>query len=479
MNNSEDGSNFEDKLNSEYVNQIDDYPDIENWDIGNDNIVIRVIISIILIVIILGLGGFVFIKMIKSAKPPEIKKTIENIPLVETVKVRRADHNIKIRGYGNTAPFQTLYLQPEVTGMIVWVSPLFDIGGILKKGEPVIRIENTKYDLAVKSNEAALNQLNAQVLQLEKEESNTKSNIDILKKSLDLARKELERNQRLLEKKSIAQSVVDQLESAYLGQMASLQTQKNILNTLAPRLSQLKAQIMAAHSRLKSSQTDLDKTELKIPFDAIIVEKNASLGEIAGINTKLGLLYSIDRARLEIPVSGEDFHWLLRDKNSPGRPDESAAESAYNLFDTARVITENNGFSVEWPARVVSTGGRVNTSTRTINLILEIDDPFNIYHKAQNPPLAAGMFCRADFTGRTLKNVFIIPRKAYYQNGTVKIFKDNRAWIKKVEIIASQEDSIIISDDSWDDETMVILTKSELILNDMKVLPAQAETQGD
>ncbi|MDF1545423.1 MAG: MiaB/RimO family radical SAM methylthiotransferase, partial [bacterium] len=39
-------------------------------------------------------------------------------------------------------------------------------------------------------------------------------------------------------------------------------------------------------------------------------------------------------------------------------------------------------------------------------------------------------FCRADFTGRTLKNVFIIPRKAYYQNGTVKIFKDNRAWIK-------------------------------------------------
>jgi multidrug efflux pump subunit AcrA (membrane-fusion protein) len=233
---------------------------------------------------------------------------------------------------------------------------------------------------------------------------------------------------------------------------------------------------MAAQSRLKSSQTDLDKTELKIPFDAIIVEKNASLGEIAGINTKLGLLYSIDRARLEIPVSGEDFHWLLRDKNTPERPDESAAESAYNLFDTARVITENNGFSVEWPARVVSTGGRVNTSTRTINLILEIDDPFNIYHKAQNPPLAAGMFCRADFTGRTLKNVFIIPRKAYYQNGTVKIFKDNRAWIKKVEIIASQEDTIIISDDSWDDETMVITTKSELILNDMKVLPANAKS---
>ncbi len=122
----------------------------------------------------------------------------------------------------------------------------------MKEGQVIARLENE--DVSAARNRA-------------------KANIGVASATLDQAEAELEdaaasfkRNQELLARKMVARSEFDTAEARYKRTLAAVATSK--------------ATLEASRAALAEADVQLDYTLIKAPFDAVVLTKNADIGDI-------------------------------------------------------------------------------------------------------------------------------------------------------------------------------------------------------
>ena len=135
-------------------------------------------------------------------------------------------------GYGNVQPEKVWEAVAEVDGRIVEVHPQLKKGAILPAGAVLLRIDPTKYRLAVSQIAASLRSMEAKLAELRVRAANTRASLAIEERSLALGRKDLERKRRLLATKNISQAAVDQEERGLLGGQQNAQSLRNTLNLI-------------------------------------------------------------------------------------------------------------------------------------------------------------------------------------------------------------------------------------------------------
>ena len=77
-------------------------------------------------------------------------------PLVEVFQAQAIDYSLTVTAMGNVIPAQKVNLTSRISGMITSVSPHFIPGEFLKKGEQIIQLDPTDYELLVKQKENEL-----------------------------------------------------------------------------------------------------------------------------------------------------------------------------------------------------------------------------------------------------------------------------------------------------------------------------------
>ncbi|MCI5132449.1 MAG: hypothetical protein D3904_13275, partial [Candidatus Electrothrix sp. EH2] len=75
-------------------------------------------------------------------------------------------------------------------------------------------------------------------------------------------------------------------------------------------------------------------------------------------------------------------------------------------------------------------------------------------------PLVQGMFCQVDITGRSLENVFALPRTAVSFEQTVYVVRENRLHTRQVEVARIEENTTFIRKGLQEGE-QVIITRLE------------------
>jgi hypothetical protein len=95
--------------------------------------------------------GFVFLGsiIIKLNNKPEEKKRAFNTLAVLADHAVLDDVQLSVKTQGEARPQTEIDLVPEIGGKIVYVSPNFIEGGIIKKGEVLLRIEDADYKVSV------------------------------------------------------------------------------------------------------------------------------------------------------------------------------------------------------------------------------------------------------------------------------------------------------------------------------------------
>ncbi|PKK89825.1 MAG: hypothetical protein CVV64_12435 [Candidatus Wallbacteria bacterium HGW-Wallbacteria-1] len=450
----------------------------------------KIVVSIILCVMVLALA--LGARKYQMSTRLEVKTGVEvdRRPLVRVESFRSQDYTVKIVGYGNVVPKRQVVLNPEVSGAVVSVSDNFDVGRVVREGEVLIRIEDTRYKLNVDSALATLEGLEHQLDLLRREEENTKANVKIIQEMAELAKAELDRNNRLLSKGSVSQSVMEKQQSAYLGNLSSLQAQKNALATYKPRMAQIQSQIDGSRARLESARSDLAKTVIRAPFTAIVVERDAEQGNVASMNSRLGVIYGIDVARIRVPIPVNELRWLkssclVRSVVNP--PADSMNEAGATVDSDAAVnsgVTVNSddvepmmmadvslaeGFAdYTWSGKVEASGGQVDPATRTMDFIVEVNDPFSLMARDSRPSLAKGMFCKVEFHARDLKNVYILPRQCVAHDDTIRKVVDGKIVIQKVRVLRSLDDRVVI-EDGITSEDRIVSTRTDTLVDGTEV----------
>ena len=103
-------------------------------------------------VLMSGIGAYV---LLDATKPePEKKEEPPRALSVFVHSVNRSDIPLKVTTQGEVRARTQVDIVAQVSGRIVEVSPEFIEGGVVKPGDPLVVIESTDYEFAVKSSRA-------------------------------------------------------------------------------------------------------------------------------------------------------------------------------------------------------------------------------------------------------------------------------------------------------------------------------------
>jgi multidrug efflux pump subunit AcrA (membrane-fusion protein) len=97
----------------------------------------------------------------------------------------------------------------------------------------------------------------------------------------------------------------------------------------------------------------------------------------------------------------------------------------------------------------------MDDKTRTLPLIIEVDETSNSGEDRNALRLRPGMFVTARIKGKEVSQAFVLPRHVVYPGDRVYTVEGDRLKIKSVDILRTFKDSVIVSQGLSDGERIV------------------------
>ncbi|WP_243748899.1 efflux RND transporter periplasmic adaptor subunit [Pseudomaricurvus alcaniphilus] len=352
----------------------------------------------ILPIVILGVVIIIVAALILSEPKPE-KRNANTDPKisVEAIEIQRSSITPRVLSYGLVEPRTRSKLVAQVSGRVEHVSERFRDGGFFRKGELLLQIDATDYEIAV----------------------------DIAQASL------AEAEQRLAEE--YAQAEQARADWERLGN----NTTAKPLVMREPQLKAAQANVSSAKALLRKAKVDLARTSIRAPFDGRVLSTSVDLGQVASNNTVLGEIYATDAVEIRLPIKNNDLQLL--DLPEAYRHQEHSPAS----MPSVRIGSELARQEV-WQGNIIRTASSIDDSSRQLYVVARIDDPFG--KKAEGRfPLKIGQYVTAEIDGITLDSAISIPNKAIYQGSYVYLYREGAVYRTPIDISWQNGEVAIIS----------------------------------
>lgn len=366
----------------------------------------RVIVFVLpVLVLMAAIAGFIAMGALKPT-PEEKEEVVKAIPVL-TANTSQQDVTLSVDVQGEVQPRTRINLVPQVGGLITYMSPKFIEGGHFNKGDLLVRIEPTEFDLRV-------TQARAEVAQAETQLS-----------------------------RETSESLVARQDWQELGRSGD----PSPLSLREPQMAEAKARLASANARLAEAELQLKRTSLYAPFTGRVTIRHIDQGEFVSAGTRLGEIYSTDVMDVRLPMTNEDLRragltlGFEASKNNPGLPVKLSANVA--------------GRYSQWSGRIVRTDSHFETGTRVLYAYAEVEDPFG-KGSDEGIPLAPGIFVNAAVEGQKLSGALLIPRSALRGEDKVYIAnRDETLSIKTVSVISSNRDQAILGNGLTSGDTVI------------------------
>ncbi len=352
----------------------------------------KIYLRIILIVGIIGIAAAVAFFLIKT-KPTARKKTISiGAPLVETLAASPVDERMLVQALGKVVPAREVTLFPQVSGKIEGIGAKFQPGGRFREGEELLKIDDRDYQILARQREADVSRV---MLEFKMEKG----------------------------RKMIAEQEWDLLSSEInptdFGRDLALHK---------PQLESAEAALLSARSNLRKAQLDIERSFIKAPFNAVVVEKFVDRGQYVSPGSKLVSLVGIDEFWIQLSIPAKHLGWL--------KIPEINAESGSLVTILEDAQTGKKPALRE--GRIVRLLADVDPTGQMARLLVSVKDPYNLDQAGDDTrlPLLLGSYVNVVIEGSEWKGIYPIPRHILRENDRVWIAgPENRLEIRDVSVI--------------------------------------------
>jgi RND family efflux transporter MFP subunit len=387
--------------------------------------------KIIRVVVVLCVALVISILLVRLKPEAERQLPVDTGRLVEVMPVKAQQVSLYVEAYGTVRPRESLRLVAEVRGQIVDIDPSFEEGSFIRRGTTLIRIDPRNYQLAVNRRKVQIKQVEAEIKRLQQEVVNFEARIKIAESDVTLAKNEYSRLKQLIDRKVIAQSQLDKTEQAYLASLARLQTLENQLALTDPQYEQLIAQRDMNRVLLQEAKLDLERTGIMAPFDGWALEKAVEKGQHVNAGQYLGKIYNAGELEIEVRIPVKDFKWL------PDSMDKNPSADADIIFTSGET-------QYIWKGRVTRIKAQMEEKTRTLPVIVEVDETLTVATTDGSLRLRPGMFVNVKIKGSEINPAYVLPRYVVYPENVVYTVQEDRIIIKPVNILRSYKETVII-----------------------------------
>jgi RND family efflux transporter MFP subunit len=394
-------------------------------------------------VFVVLLAAFMIAAVLVILRPKAERRVPEETGrLVEVFTARAEKVQMYVEAYGTVEPREELLLVAEVRGQIVATDPTFEEGNFVTTGTRLIQIDPRTYQLEVQRRNVQIKQAQAEIKRLEQEVLNLQARIKIAKLDVSLAKSEYFRLKKLIDRKVIAQSTLDKTEQQYLASRERLQALENQLALTGPQKEQLLAQRDLTKVLFQEAKLDLERSGIIAPFDGWVLEKTIEVGQHVTVGQSMGRIYNAGELDIEVRIPVKDFKWLPAELNSDARIE-------------ADIIFENQGTRRTWHGHVSRVKAQMDDRTRTLQVVIEVDETSKSEENRNSLRLRPGMFVTVKIKGQEVAEAFVLPRHVVYPGDIVYTVKEDRLKIKSVNILRAFKDSVIINQGLSDGERII------------------------
>lgn len=384
-----------------------------------------------LILIIALIAGSVALASYLIKTKPEPRKRVRkpSVPVVEVMTPQTQSYIQKINSSGSVEANRSTNVISEVSGKVTQVNKAFQEGSYFRKGQHLLSIDNTNYKNAIIIASAEISQ---RTLELKNEQN--LANLAV-------------RDFRLL----------------------GNNRRPNEIASRKPHIAAALASLEASKVRLQQARDDLNKTRIMAPYDGRLLSRNVDIGQYITPGTLLGQVYSTDYVEVRLPLSLAEYEQLKLPESFRNQKVTSSKDMPEVKFSA-----KYGSRRYEWQGRVVRASPAMDARTRQISVIAKIDDPFTKKPNSDVPPIKIGQFLQAEIIGTTLRNVYVIPTSSTRQNREVMIYDEGKVRIYPIEVLASENDKLIIAESSLPPSVKLITTPMPSAKNGMTVrLPGE------
>ncbi|MCG8383357.1 MAG: efflux RND transporter periplasmic adaptor subunit [Gammaproteobacteria bacterium] len=362
----------------------------------------------VLLPIILIIGGVLGAYALGQAKKPPERRTVQpRPPLVQTIMLQPETVRYEVHSQGRIEPRLSAALIAQVSGTVIETHPNFYVGGDFQKGEVLLKLDDRDYKLALARAEAQV----AAAEQL-------------------LSRTEAEAEQA-------------RYEWNELGKRGT----PSPLVLKEPQLAEARARLRGAKADLEIARLNLQRVEIKAPFEGRIDQKQVDIGHFMRVGEAAAHLYTPKETEVRLPLHDEELKFL---------PDGLFNGGSANAI----LRGEFAGKTHEWPATIRHSEGRIDPQTRLITLVARTASE-------NSPPV--GQFVKATILGKEAHQVFVIPPKALHEKEKVLLINpDERLTIQPVQVLRTEPARTIIRQGANPGDR-VIVSPLEVIIEGMQI----------
>lgn len=358
---------------------------------------VKVALRIIIPLLILAGGWFTMTTLAANKVEPERRtRGRMSSPKVNATEIRRSDFPVIIRSNGVVRAHNSTTLTPQVSGRISRIDERFEDGAFFKAGDVLVELDPADFASAVASSHARVARAEAALAQ---------------------------------EEALAAQALLDWKDLGYTDEPSDLVKRK-------PQLKEANADLAAAHADLASTQRDAERAKILAPYDGCVLRREVGPGQSVSPGSQLGEIFSTQFAEIRLPLSAPDLQHFVLPENDPEHKIKATIHDG--------LIQESPS---SWSGTVVRTEGALSTASLELFVITRVLDPYGLV--SDHPPLRIGQPVRAEIEGRTLNDVFVLPRQGMRGPSEIILVnpEDNTIQRTEVQPIWEDRDHVVVQDD--------------------------------
>jgi len=389
------------------------------------------ILKIVLPLLIVAAAIYGAMAMIAAKSEVKTKKPEVPPPQVRVQEVSFEDRLFTVHSQGTVSPRTESQLVPETSGRVESIADSFVPGGFFEAGDVLLEIDALDYTQAV-----------------------VQASAEVARMGLLLAREE-------------AEAEVARKEWDELGKGPATP-----LTLREPQLADARASLAAAEAALERAERDLSRTKVRAPFAGRVRQKNVDVGQFVVRGNPVGLVYAVDYVEIRLPLADDDLAFV-------DLPLDYRGETSGSPGPRVTLRAEFAGKDHAWEGRIVRTEGEIDAMSRLVHAVARVTDPYGRGEVAGRPPLAVGLYVRAEIDGRRARDVAVLPRAALRASGRILVVDEkNCLRFREITVLRKTRDSIIVGGGLAKGER-VCVSPLEAVTEGMKVRVARSATEGE
>ncbi len=380
-------------------------------------------VALPLLVLVLGAVSYAGLKATRPEVPS--RPAQEKVWPVFAAPVEFSDFKPEVRLYGETAAGRVVELRALVAGQVIETGPGLRAGGLVKKGDLLLRIDPFEYQGALVEAEAQLMEIKAQLSEIE---ATIKSEQDALghsKEQLEIAERDLARAVPLVQRGVVSKKVADDRRMIVSERNQAVKLRVNNLAVQKAKAEQQQAKIAQLDWKVRQGKRHLEETELKAPFDAYVKSVSADLGRLLGVNDAVATLLDRDWMEARFTLSDSQYGRIVTEGETViGRPIE--------------VLWRVGDKELGYKAVIERVAAEITSESGGVEVYARLADPLKPI------PIRAGAFVEVQVLDRAYSNVARLPETALYGGDRVYVIAEGRLSERKVELIGSAGDEVLV-----------------------------------